>query len=369
MSETILLVDDTFEEAILVSESLKDFYNVIIAENGKRALEIAKCNPEIDLILLDTQMPEMDGYEVCKCLKENKNTRGIPVIFLTETSHQENEQHGIDLGAVDYITKTVSVAILKSRIKNYLQLKNDLNRLTDLNQSLIEEEKRQSDELITTKNVVFLALTALAEARDNDTGHHILRTQTYIKLLAERLESQGKFEKILTESYIDMLYQSAALHDIGKVAISDSILLKPGKLTEDEFEVMKSHSEIGAKVIENIENRLGANVDFLQCAKEIVLYHHEKWNGTGYPSGICGDEIPLAARLMAVVDVYDALTSERVYKSAMSHEKAVGIINSESGIHFDPEIVNAFLGISNEFAKVSEQFKDNESFEMCSIHS
>ncbi len=355
--ETILIVDDTNENLFLLTEILKSNYNVKVAKSGEKALKIAN-GERPDLILLDVIMPDMDGYEVCRRLKENSYTVDIPIIFLTAKSQINEEQIGLDLGAVDYITKPISISILNARIRNHLTLKLASDFLKNKNEILEQEVKKRTDEIKKVQDVTIFALAALVEARDNDTGHHIKRTQQYIALLANNLMQNNKFKYILTEGYIDMLYRSAPLHDIGKIGIPDAILLKPKELNEEEFNIIKTHTLIGMKAIENAESCLGAKVEFLSCAKEIILYHHEKWDGSGYPNGIKGIEIPLSARLMAVADVYDALTSERIYRSSMSHERATDIIISGREKHFDPNIVDAFVEVEDSFRKVAKLFND-----------
>jgi len=238
----------------------------------------------------------------------------------------------------------------------------ELGSMASLTNEMLDSLQSSQEEVKTTRDVAIISLSALAESRDNETGAHILRTQEYIRALAQHLSQFEQHKELLTDSYIELLYKSAPLHDVGKVGIPDQILLKPGKLTDEEFEIMKGHPEIGAKALSMAEKQLGSN-SFLQLAKEISLTHHEKWDGNGYPNGLKGEEIPLSGRLMALADVYDALISERVYKKAFSHEKAKSIILEGDGLHFDPEVVQAFLAIEHEFVAIADKYRGMEEQE------
>ena len=357
----ILVVDDTPDNLIMMSSLLKNDYKVKIANGGEKALRIASSESPPDLILLDIMMPDMDGYEVCKQLKHEPKTMNIPVIFLTAKSEMEDEKKGLELGAVDYITKPISPPIVLARVKNHLALKAMDEFLRDQNNFLELEVARRIKEVIAIQDVTILAMASLAETRDSDTGNHIRRTQFYVKILAEKLRYHPRFAWFLTDANISMLFKSAPLHDIGKVGIPDRILLKPGRFEPAEFEIMKTHTTLGRDAIVHAENALGISVDFLTFAKSIALSHQEKWNGSGYPEGLAGDDIPIAARLMAVADVYDALISRRVYKDGMPHEKAVQIMLEGRGSHFDPDMLDAFLGIQEEFRTIALRFTDSDS--------
>lgn len=357
---TILIVDDMPDNLSLMMELLKGDYVVKLANGGERALKLAGMKPAPDLILLDIMMPEMDGYEVCRRLKTQPETKDIPVVFLTAKSEIEDERKGLELGAVDYITKPISPPIVLARVKIHLALKAHADFLRDKSIFLEAEVNRRTKEVMAIQDVTIMALASLAETRDSDTGNHIRRTQFYVKALAQYLSSLPKFSTLLTESYIQMLFKSAPLHDIGKVGIPDRILLKPGKLDPQEFEVMKTHTTLGKDAIEHAEKQLGMQVEFLSMAKEIALSHQEKWDGSGYPQGLSGDAIPLSARLMAVADVYDALISRRVYKEGMPHEKAVSIINEGRGLHFDPDVTDAFMALQEEFRAIALRFLDTD---------
>ncbi len=358
-SHTILVVDDTPQNLSLMSDLLKDHYTVKVASNGARALKIAQSIMPPDLILLDIMMPEIDGYEVCRQLKENEATRDIPVIFLTAKNEVEDEQHGFDLGAVDYITKPISPPIVLSRVRTHMILKSSADFLRDRSVFLEQEVTRRTKEISELQDITVLTMASLAETRDNETGNHIRRTQYYVKLLAEALKNHPRFSAYLTEATIETLFKSAPLHDIGKVGIPDSILLKPGRFEPEEFEIMKTHTTLGRNSIESAEKRLGRTVPFLQCAKEIAYCHQEKWDGSGYPNGLSGEQIPISARLMAVADVYDALISRRVYKKPMPHEEAVALIVEGKGKHFDPDIIDAFLTIQEACNDIALHFDDH----------
>lgn len=354
---SVLVVDDTPQNLQLISELLAHRYRVRVAPGGDRALQIAQAMPP-DLILLDVVMPEPDGYEVCRRLKADARTRDIPVIFLTSRHDMENEALGFSLGAVDYIAKPVVPPLLLARVHTHLTLKVASDFLRDKSSYLEEEVERRTQEVRDVRDVTVLALASLAEARDNDTGNHILRTQRYVRLLATALRSHSGYAPELDEQTIEWLYKSAPLHDVGKVGIPDAILLKPGKLTPDEFEIMKTHTTLGRDAIAMAEQRLGKTVPFLRIAKEIAYSHQEKWDGSGYPLGLSGDAIPLSARLMAVADVYDALITRRVYKDAMTHQEAVDIVAAGRGSHFDPALVDAFLANEAEFQAIARAFAD-----------
>jgi len=357
---TVLVVDDTPTNLSLMSDLLSDLYAVRVANSGARALKIARSDTPPDLILLDIMMPEMDGYEVCRLLKADEGTRDIPIIFLTARTDAVDEQKGLEMGAVDYITKPISPPIVLARVKTNLTLKASADFLKDKNAFLEQEVHRRTEEVRDIQNVTILTMASLAETRDNETGNHIVRTQHYVRLLAVSLQDHPRFSHQLSDAMIELLFKSAPLHDIGKVGIPDSILLKPGKLTADEFEIMKTHTTQGRDAIVSAELRLGKDVPFLKCAKEIAYSHQEKWDGSGYPEGLAGEAIPLSARLMAIADVYDALISRRVYKPAFTHEAAMAIVEAGRGSHFDPDIVDAFVAIQMACKAIAEKHANTD---------
>jgi putative two-component system response regulator len=355
----LLIVDDTPDNLLLLSNVLKDSYRLRAANSGAKSLELAVMEPMPDLILLDVMMPVMDGYEVCRRLKADPHTTHIPVIFLTARAEIEDEALGLEMGAVDYITKPISPPILLARVKTHLLLKATTDFLRDKTSYLETEVVKRTRQVLAIQDATVLAMASLAETRDTDTGNHLRRTQFYIKLLAEKLKHYPRFSSILDDRYILNLFKSAPLHDIGKVGIPDRILHKPDKLTADEFEIMKTHAQLGRDAIQHAEDSLGHEIDVLTFAKDIAFGHHEKWDGSGYPRSLKGDAIPLAARLMAIADVYDALISRRVYKEPMPHELALAIIARGRGTSFDPDICDAFTASSDEFYAIALRYRDS----------
>ena len=358
--KTILVVDDTSDNLSLMSGLLKDQYRVKLANSGEKALKAVQGDNPPDLILLDIMMPGMSGYEVCQVLKADPATRPIPVIFLTAMTSMEDEQKGLELGAADYITKPISPPIVLARVKTQLENKAMADFLRDQAAFLQAEVARQTQMVRAVQDATVLAMASLAETRDADTGNHIRRTQFYVRALALKLQSHPRFSAFLTDEMIDLLFKTAPLHDIGKVGIPDRILLKPGRFTPEEFEIMKTHTTLGRDAIEHAESALSVPVEFLKVAKQIAYGHQEKWDGSGYPEGDSGDDIPIPARLMAVADVYDALISRRVYKAAMPHIEAVQIIAAGRGSHFDPDIADAFAGIHDDFRIIADRFSDSD---------
>jgi putative two-component system response regulator len=358
---TILVIDDSPDNLVLMQQLLSDLYTVKGASQGERGLDIARTLPAPSLILLDLVMPGMDGYAVCERLKADPHTAPIPVIFLTSRSASEDEEKGFALGAADFITKPINPAVCLARLRTHLALKATADFLRDQNAFLESEVAKRTREVSAIQDVTILAMASLAETRDADTRNHILRTQHYVRALAWKLSSHPRFRDYLTVARITMLFKSAPLHDIGKAGIPDRILLKRGRLTAEEFEIMKTHTTLGRDAIAHAEAALGLEVVFLTMAKEIAYSHQEKWDGSGYPQGLAGDNIPIPARLMAVADVYDALISRRVYKEPMPHAEAVQVIEIASGQHFDPDVVAAFVQIHPQFYAIALTYADNES--------
>ncbi len=355
---TVLVVDDAVDVLSLLSAVLKPLYRVRVATSGQKALEVMGGAERPDLILLDIMMPGLDGYEVCTRLKSDPHTRDIPIIFLTAKTDIADEERGLELGAVDYITKPVSPPIVRARVKAQLLLKASADFLRDKNAFLEQQVDRRTMEVRAIQEVMLFGLASLAETRDNETGNHIRRTQHYVKALAEHLRDHPRFRNFLSDYTIAMLFRSAPLHDIGKVGIPDGILLKPGPFLPAEYEIMKAHSALGKDAIEKAESKLGFKVEFLHIAKEIAYSHHEKWDGSGYPQKLAGDAIPISARLMALADVYDAIINRRVYKNPYPHAHAVDVILKGRGTHFDPAVVDAFFVIQQEFVAIAARFVD-----------
>ena len=351
---TILIVDDTPENLSVLNGLLSPLHRVRAVNSGQRALRAAASQPRPDLILLDVMMPGMDGYEVIGRLQADPGTADIPVIFVSALDGSDDEERGLTLGAKDYITKPIRPAIVIARVKAHLDLKAARDRLQDSNRSLGEEIDQIQD-------VSIRALARLAEIRDPETGNHLRRTQNYVRTLAMELRSHPRFAAFLTEHNIDVLFKSAPLHDIGKVGIKDDILRKPGRLTPEEWEVMKTHSLLGYEALKQAESEAEKSIEFLSMAKDIAHYHHEKWDGSGYPAGLAGDLIPISARLMALADVFDALINPRVYKGAFSLQRALQIIREGRGSHFDPDVVDAFFAREEEFIAIAMRHADGEA--------
>ena len=322
--KTLLLVDDEPANLQVLRNILSDQYRLLFAKDGERALELAR-SEQPDLILLDVMMPGMTGYSVCETLKTESRTRNMPVIFVTALSGSEDETRGFALGAVDYIAKPVNAAIVRARVKTHLSLV-------------------RIDELVKTRLSVVQRLGRAAEYKDNETGLHVIRMSHFSRLIA--------LAAGFGESWADTLLNAAPMHDVGKIGIPDAILQKPGKLDPDEWAVMQTHPEIGAEIIGDD----GSNL--LDMAREVALNHHEKWDGSGYPKGLKGTDIPVSARIVALADVFDALTSERPYKSAWPIDKATGLIREQTGKHFDPDLVEAFFQCLPAILEVRERWQD-----------
>ena len=363
----ILVVDDSPDSLELISSELMKYYEVHVATDGVRCLELARRVRRPDLILLDVMMPDMDGYEVCRRLKANPDTADIPVLFLSGRTAAEDERIGLEIGAEDYLAKPVNPAVMLARVRAHLRLKAAADYLRDQNSFLEREVARRVRELSAVQDITIYAMATLAETRDNETGNHIRRTQNYVITLATKLAENPKYAVQLPRQDIELLYKSAPLHDIGKIGIPDRILLKPGRLTPEEFEIMKTHAAIGKSSIQAAEQLVGMPDSFLRFAKEISGSHHEKWDGSGYPEGLAGEAIPLSARLMALADVYDALISKRVYKEAFSHEVARNIIVQGRGTHFDPAVIDAFIALEQDFIDIARRFSDNDTEQKASL--
>jgi putative two-component system response regulator len=334
----ILVVDDVPENIDLLSAVLRPFYKVKAALNGERALKIASSDPMPDLILLDVMMPELDGHEVCRRLKSNAQTSNIPVIFVTAKNQEEDEKAGLELGALDYMSKPISPAIVLARVHTQLALYDQSRHL----ESLVEE---RTEQLHQTRLEIIRRLGRAAEFKDNETGLHVIRMSHYSRLMAEALD-RG-------DEWTELIFNASPMHDIGKIGIPDSVLLKPGKLNDEEWAIMRPHPQLGASIIGDHDNEL------MQMSKEIALSHHEKWDGSGYPNGLKGEEIPLSGRIIAIADVFDALTTARPYKEAWTVEDAVKLIDENSGSHFDPSLVLVFHEVMPEILDIKEQYGES----------
>jgi putative two-component system response regulator len=359
IAATILIVDDEPTNLSLLTQLLRPEYLVRAANSGESALRVAASEPQPDLVLLDVMMPGMDGYTVLDRLRASPATADIPVIFLTALADEGDEERGLQLGAVDYITKPIKPLLVLARVRTQLQAKQARDWLKNQNTVLEAEVARRMAENDLTQRVSIRALAHLAETRDPETGNHILRTQNYVRLLALRVRQHPRFSAFLNPRNIDLLTRSAPLHDIGKVGIPDSILQKPGPLTPAEWQVMRTHAKLGSDAIEQAETDAEQPVVFLTLAKEIAHWHHEKWDGSGYPDGLAGDAIPIAARLMAVADVFDALISPRVYKPALPFAEAREIIAAARGTHFDPDVADVFIAGFDEFVAIAERYRED----------
>lgn len=354
MNAKILVVDDSMTDRMMISNMLYN-YSIVCAGDGLEAMEAIRSDPSVDLVILDLNMPRMSGFEVMEALKDDSRYSNLPILILTNYDETENEIRGLDLGAVDYIRKPLNMESLRKRIEVHLNLRNARRSIEKHNELLEETVSVRTKELVITRDLTINALIGLLEVRNIETSNHTRRTQWMMKVLCDSLKNRGKYLEVLTEDYIRELFDTAPLHDIGKVGIPDSILLKPGKLSSEEFDIMKKHTTIGVDALSHDLNMEEVPA-FIKTAIEIVGTHHEKYSGSGYPYGLKGKEIPLPGRLMAIVDVYDALTSKRVYKPAYAHEYALELIRNESGNHFDPEIVEAFFGIEDQILEISRRF-------------
>ncbi len=363
LSESLILTVDDAEENLDLLEIIfqAEKATPIKANSGIKALEIAKeLGSQIDLVITDIRMPVMDGIQLTEKLRELLGWQ-VPIVLLTaDRKTDERLTAGLRAGANDYLNKPINEVELLTRSTSMIRLKKAFDENSALQKSLELKVVERTIEVEMTRDVTMFALAKLAEYRDPETGGHLERIREYSKALAIRLQKFGPYQKQIGQNFAMDIYKASPLHDIGKVGIPDRILLKPGKLDADEFEIMKQHSAMGGMTLYKAEERLLTVNSFLAMAKEISFCHHEKWDGSGYPGGIKGEEIPLAARIMALADVYDALISKRVYKDPMSHEESHDIIMKSKGAHFDPAVVDAYEAIQYEFVKIKDSFKDEE---------
>ena len=348
--KTIFIVDDDLTNLTVGNEILAEYYNVFTLNSGPLLLKRLERHIP-DLILLDVNMPEMNGYEVIQCVKDKNETRSVPVIFLTANDDTESELKGLSLGAIDYITKPFSPPLLLKRIEVHLLVESQKQELVHFNNNLLEMVATKTKTVVSLQNAILQTMAELIDRRDNTTGGHIERTQKYMKIVLNKLVEQGLYTQESSSWHLNLVVQSTQLHDVGKIAIQDSILQKPGKLSAEEFEKIKKHTTHGVEIISEIQ-RNTTEQEFLEYAKVFAGTHHEKWDGSGYPKGLKGEQIPILGRAMSIVDVYDALVSERPYKKSCTHEEAVAVIFNSRGTHFDPAIVDLFMSISDEFKEI-----------------
>ena len=353
----ILVVDDTPANLQLLASVLKERgYKTRPVPSGMLALQAALIEPP-DLILLDINMPDMNGFEVCQSLKADEKLKDIPVIFISALNEVLDKVKAFAVGGVDYITKPFQFDEGQARVDTHLKLWHLQQELEKHNRQLGKLVQTQVKKISDTQMAMIFALAKLAESRDDDSGKHLERVQAFCKKLAEGLAQRSRLGGQVDSKFVENIFYASPLHDIGKVAIPDRIVLKPGKLTPEEFEVMKTHAELGAEKLEAVQRQFPGNA-LLDMGIAIAKFHHEKWNGDGYPQGLAGEAIPLSARIMAVVDVYETLRAKRCYKPAFTHEESTSIIVSSSGTHFDPEIVKVFIELKEDFRAIRDEMKD-----------
>ncbi|MGO9412567.1 MAG: two-component system response regulator [Spirochaetia bacterium] len=357
---SILVVDDTAANLTLLSRMLGERgYRVRPVPSGRLALKAAASDPP-DLILLDISMPEMDGFEVCRQLKEDPRLRDIPVIFISALTETEGKVKAFRRGGVDYVTKPFQIEEVEARVETHLRLRNAQAELARYNRYLEQLVEEKVKEISESQLATIFAMVKLAESRDDETGTHIWRVREYCLALANQLRDKADFAPVLTDPFVRDLYNAAPLHDIGKVGIPDSILLKPERHTPEEFEVMKTHTTIGARTLQGVGENYPRN-SFITMGAQVAHSHHERWDGSGYPRGLAGDAIPLAAQIMSVADVYDALRTARRYKPAFDHAASVKIMTVGDGrtnpSHFDPRILSVFAGMAAEFDSIYDRLK------------
>ncbi len=349
MKETVLVINSHPNSIYSMLLQYHNTYNIVAASNVSDAINtISSIHP--DVILLECDFCCVNCSDVFRCLKSHSLAKNIPIILILGNRDIIDVCNLAQTGIDDYIIKPINFHLLRIRIDNCIKLKNATLSLDFIS-------KNNNDKISNVEDIIIIAMASLAETRDDATGGHIKRTQLYVNELADCIKSHPKFEKQLDQKSINLIVKSAPLHDIGKVGIPDSILLKPDSLTSDEFEIMKTHTTIGLDAINIIESNMGSTNSFTKYAKEIIHYHHEHWDGSGYPEGLSNENIPISARLMSIADVYDALTSKRVYKNAFTHEKSVEIIRRGKGSHFDPVITDAFISLEKSFKDISQSCK------------
>ena len=367
---TLLIVDDDATNLAVLASTLKPRYRVRAAKDGAGALRAAASEPTPDLILLDVMMPELDGFGVLQRLKSDPKTRGIPVIFVTALGEDTDEERGLALGAVDFLTKPIRPLVVLARVQTHLALEQARTRLEAQNAWLESEVQRRIRDNLMIQDVSLSIIVGLVETRDAETGDHTLRTRAYVDALGRRLQRDPRFAAAVEPAALTTMVKASPLHDIGKIGIPDAILLKPGPLTPAEFEIMKTHARIGGDAISHAiarvtgvglsgrYDRMPEALDFLETARQMARGHHEKWAGGGYPDNLSGEAIPVCARLMGIADMFDALTTKRCYKAAMPTPDAVNLVTKVSGTQFDPRVVEAFLAVAEDFAAIALRYAD-----------
>ena len=347
----ILVVDDSVTNLKLAEQTLKPYYKVTLLVSGEQTLKFLSKNKP-DLILLDIKMPGMDGFETIKAIKDNEFTKDIPVIFLTAISESASELKGLNMGAIDFIAKPFVPEVMLRRVSMQIELKNYRDNM----EKLVREKTKMVEQL---QDVIVLSITDLVEFRDKITGGHARRTANYLKILLDHLRTKPQYQNYLDDEMVTNMLRAAPLHDVGKIGINDDILTNTGILNDAEFEYMKKHTTLGALAFEKASEEIPGN-KFLGVAKDMALSHHERWNGAGYPYGLKGEDIPFSARLMAIADVYDALTTKRSYKEPMSHEDALKLMTDLRGTHFQPELIDEFIECEKEFYEENIRMKNND---------
>lgn len=368
----VAVLDDQPQALMALNDLLGEQFSVHPFSRADDLIRYVKNGRPVDLVMLDVVMPPPDGFEVCRQLRAMPSMEEVPIILMSALDSPLDEARGLELGAVDYVGKPFNRSVVLNRVGHHVRLGRALRLIMTQNELLDQRVASRTAELASkntalqhamselgrTQDAIFVALSSLAEARDTETGRHIRRTQSYVYELAQVLARRPEYAQTLDGETVEIMSKSAALHDIGKVAIPDHILLKPGRLTPDEFEVMKTHTLHGRAAIETAEASLGSSNTFLHHARDIAYGHHERWDGSGYPQGIAGNAIPLAARMMAVADVYDALTTARPYKQPLGHARVVEMILQERGRHFDPDVADAFAGLADRFESIGRELAD-----------
>jgi len=355
----ILIVDDSKIDQMIIKDILNG-YDQVSAYDGEEALKMLSEGLDIDMMILDLNMPKIDGFEVLKALRNDFSHLEFSTIILTNYEEIENEIKGLELGAVDYVRKPLNSDSLLKRIEVHLSLINAKKEIKKYSLELERKVKLRTEQLVSTRDITINAAIGLLEVRDIESSNHSIRTKLMMRVFAEHLSTKEKYAQTFKPSYIEILYKTAPLHDIGKVGVKDEILLKPGKLTTEEFEIMKDHVKFGVNALTKEYTHYKQD-EFIDSAVNLIGGHHEKFDGAGYPKGLKGNDIPIEGRLMAIIDVYDAITSKRVYKDAFSHQYAIDVLMKEKGAHFDPYLVDAFIEIEKDIMEISLRYSQGHT--------